>query len=470
MSTRRSSAVPCLLACLLLLASACSRGEEEVERRLEAAMGSLRGGELLEALIALDQEYPRHLPLKINIGALLIASGRLDTAGAYLEQGERLLGRRDPPRLAYLLHGNLAELCYRRGDHPRGVEQARLALAAGVPDELGVTFTLGKCLAASGKPQEALPAFDAGWERRRQSMGSEDLRQYAELLFDSGRGEDALAVAAEHQSRFGFSLALGLRRAAFFERQGKGQDAVLASFECLEYLRQGGGLSAAAELERLWELERALADGGKAGLLVAALDSYLRGHYEEALGRLQGLRLEGDPELFRYLRLSAALESRPVTERTLSAYLKLEPRFRYLPAYYYHLWRGMRTGPPELYTLEAVRPILERCILLAPQAESAGASRVELGRLLGLADAEAEALLLPAEMDRLYRQAAQGGSSELLEPLLRMLSAGDTPYHAAALLVLKEARRTPSLEEYLRRRLRGARGLLRERLEAVLGP
>jgi hypothetical protein len=472
MGIRRLPAALLALACLpLLLATGCAPRDRRFEEAYARVAAGREGEELLAALVALDQEYPRQLSLKVNLGALCLAAGDLRRAAAYLERGERLAAApryRREKRLRYLLQADLADLRLRAGRPRESVTHADRALALGAEDEVGVVFTRAKAHLAVGDHAAALADFAAGRAAGR-GMNLEDYGGYIQALVGGGRPADALLAYGERRQRFGYLSGQGLEESLLYEHLGRLEEAVLSAFLELEHRRGGGGESDAQIRRNLGQLTRRLqAEGaGVAARVADGLDSYLAGRWAEAQAALAEARLRQPHLGLEYLMLAVRLEQGAAASE-LDSYLRLEPELRTLAAYYFHLWRGLRSSGGA-YGFASARPVLEKTILLAAGSTFAEQTRAEIGRLLGLEPSQGRRLLLGQEARLLVRRAAAERRPETLEPVLELLGLPDTPYTPEALLALREALAVPLLRQYLELRRAEAGGRLQERLIGLLG-
>jgi len=483
-----------LLSPLCLVLATCTSRDAAFREAFTGATAQLEGQELLEALLALDQEHPDRLVLKVNIGALYLARGEPHSAAPYLERGRALASRSRDPHLTYLLYGNLAELALRTERYPESVAYAERALRLQGQDPLGVIFTRAKARLAAGQLEEALADFEAGAESLPRRMNMEDLSAHIQALVRSGDLERALALYRERQRRFGYVRGQGLEESALFEHLGRLDEAVLSAFMELEYRRAAAPLDSGIVRRNLAELPGKLptGSGGRPGRhtepLLAALEGYLDGDWKTAAAGLAAVPPGLSHAYLDLLRAAVALElagagkagadgagaaaAGETAEPWLAAmtrYVELEEPFLDLQSYYHHLWRGMRAAPTA-YPAAVVQPVLEKTILLGPGSKQAAESRAELGRLLGLTPDQGRRLLLEPEIRALAAGALARRQPALLEPVLELLSLPDTIYGLQATLALREATADPMLRDYLEARRFASSGRLRERLGALLGP
>jgi tetratricopeptide (TPR) repeat protein len=437
-----------------LLFCSCRLADRRFERAYADTLAQSRGETLLTALLELDQEYPGQLKLKVTLGGMLLAAGDLTQARIILEKGEKLARHCRDEELRALLYTNLAELCYRRGEYSRGADCAGQALQAAPDQNHGVIFTRAKCLCALGRYREALDCFrQAGAE---EPMTAEDMEIYAALLINHGKVRQAIDLLRERERSYGYALGLGLQQSAGYEQLGLYGEAVMAAAKDMEY-RRSLGLAVDTELlARLEDLSDLLTGelsdpGGRGQAAARAFAAFVRGRWPQCIAALKPLELQNPSPFYDYLLLASLLEAGSADAGSLAAYRNMEPTFRLLPAYYYHLWRGLKAGAGD-YTIFSARPVLEKCIHLAPRTRYARESRAQLGLLLGMSALEGEKLLLGAELDDILARLAGGAEPDILEPALEMLPLPDNIYRSAALLILRQALVFPAVKEYLARR------------------
>ncbi|MBA7696251.1 hypothetical protein ES703_104894 [subsurface metagenome] len=466
---KRFSVLILLLSCIML---SCGGDKHRFGQEFNKAMTEKKGDELLNALLELDQNYPGRLELKVNIGGMLLASGNWEQAGFYLAKGEEIAGRNKDKGLKALLFTNLAELSYRKGQFLKGLEYAERSLSLNPDDSLGVILTKAKCLLSLDKRGRALGIFNSIWEMNRELMNREDMKLYAALLVEQAQYSEAVTVIDEYQKNWGYELGLGIEQSVLFEKLGLINESILAAARELEYRRYHGMISSGQEIGRLEELEKRIEDRswnltGEGREVLKGLQFYVREEWEQAGRCLAGVELKHELADLGLFVLSSALERGKAGTETFKKYLELEPHFRDLPAYYRHLWRGMKKGRG-LYNIGSARGVLEKCILLSPNTEYAVEARAELGRLTGLTPGQGEKILLGPELDKIYEQLLSGSEPSALDPVLELLSVPDNVYGLAAVLMLQQAQRMPGVSAYLSAREQDAEGRLKERLSAIL--
>jgi hypothetical protein len=120
------------------------------------------------------------------------------------------------------------------------------------------------------------------------------------------------------------------------------------------------------------------------------------------------------------------------------------------------------------YSSKAARPLLEKCVALAPATGMALEARRELGRILGIGEAEGEKLLVPSEIDAIFSSILKGAPLSRLEPVMALLETPENDYQLSCVFALGRISADPSMRTYLATRARTASGKLRERLTYIL--
>jgi len=424
-----------------------------------------QGGELMLALESLDQEYPDRLIVKVNLGSLLLASGQLERAYAYLSRAETLVGKRSDRHLKYLLYASLAECKLRQSCFSESINYADLALEQEPEDAVGVIFTRAKACSACGQRQQALADFAHAHSQRHAQMNLEDYCTYIHLLIVEQSFAQAIDLYRDRQRRFGYLPGQGLEESILFERSCRIDEAVLSAFMELEYQRSQSGVQDDKILENLNNLEKSLRDPHAD--LLEALRCYIEGNWRRAAELFGGFTASLSHPFGRYLLLASTLERGAAIE-DMNLYVDLETDFKDFQYYYYHLWRGLRKGAGH-YSFATARVLLEKTILLAPGSETADESRIELGRLIGLSPAEARQLLLKTELDMILGQVVHDHNPDPLGAVMHLLSVPDNIYTASALLELQEIISLPFITAYLEEQKNKAEGRLKERLIGLLG-
>ncbi len=469
---KNATAVYCLLSFVILIAS-CDKSAE-FDLRLEAAIANLTGEELLNELYSMDQDYPNRIELKTIIGSMLLAKGDTEKASIFLRKGEELARFGGDNAIKARLYASLAELSLDESDYASGVAYADKSLSFDKADPGGVRFIKAKCLLYANEEDKALAAFDEGWSARKDAMNREDMNLYMTILRDRELYEKALDVSIEYGKRFDYEPGLGIIESVFYEKLGKADASIVSAAKDLEYARYTGTMDEKEELSRLTNLAKKLDDkawnpgqGGKRAL--EGLISYVSGEWKKAYADLLKAGIKpGELPFFDFLLLSALLESGDATADDLARYLSLEEYFDSFPGYYYHLYRGMPAsdGVPGLSYEK--RTAMESCIRLARSTIYAKETRIALAELLGLGLKGGEKLVLPWELDEIYRILAEGSQPETLDPAIRFLALPDNVYTPKAVSMLKNAKELPGIGDYLEKKLKSSSGRIKELLEVVM--
>ena len=120
------------------------------------------------------------------------------------------------------------------------------------------------------------------------------------------------------------------------------------------------------------------------------------------------------------------------------------------------------------YSAKTARPLLEKCVALAPASTIAMESRRELGRLIGIGEAAGEKLFVPAEIEAVFSRILAGAPFARLEPVMALLDTPDNDYQVSCMHALGKLSADPAMKAYIAARAKTASGKLRERLAYVL--
>jgi hypothetical protein len=449
------------LLCILFLSGCADAFAAEY---LSANKGKA-GRPLYEELVRLDQAYPNRLRLKIDLGAMLLSRDDLQGAKAYLDSGEKLLGPFADPRSSYVLYADQAALKLRGGACKEAVTYATKAISASAVDELGVVFTKAKAELSLKDRAAALKDYDKGWSACRSSMSAEDYSSYAEALMGAGRYADAILAMSEFQKAFPYYPGIGLLESECYERVSDESSAILCAYKEYEFQRSFANSSHKAVFEvpdSALEKRGAASSGAQksAERLVASLKAFSAGDWKAVVG----VPCHGFGE---YVVLAAKLESGPASAADLERYILLEPYLKSFQSYYGHLWHVLKKDERS-YSAKAARPLLEKCVALAPASSLALEARGELGRLAGIGKAAGEKLLVPAEIDAIFTDILAGAPFSRLDPVLALLETPDNDYQLNCVCALGKISADPGLRAYLSAKAKSAQGKLRERLTYII--
>ncbi len=437
------------------------------DRAYETGVKEKTGQSLYDELLRLDQAYPNQLRVKLDLGARLLAAGDLKGAETYLDRGERLVGpfRFHDPRLVYALYADKAELNLRSGDFKAACAYADKALAGESVDVLGVMFTRAKAESALGDMGAALKDFDGGWAAQKASMSAEDYRSYAIELQRAGRDADAIRVSEDYQRTWPYEPGIGFLESGCHERLGDISAAIVSAFKEYEYNRPFGGISdkaLIASLDAAIPKDAGLPSTSRKAVdrLVASLKAFIHGEWKLVTD------IPGDG-FGEYLGLAARLETGKATVAEVERYILLEPSLKSFQAYYCHLWHGLKKDPRS-WSAKSARPLLEKCVSLAPASGMARESRRELGRLIGVGEAAGEKLLVPSESAVIFSGILSGAPFDSLEPVIALLDTPDNDYQAAWVRLLGQLAADPAMKNFLATKAKIASERQRERLAHIL--
>lgn len=452
-----------------------SCGNDDAFRRAyeETVEAELSIDELRRELLALDQDYPHRLRLKTDLAILALTGGELEEAGIYIDKALGLLDQaKKDPDLGYLTYAAAADWTFKSADYDTALNHAENALNLSPEDSLGTGLIKARCLFLREEKGGALALYESFWLENQALMTREDFRLYINLLIEGENYEKALEVTHFQTVKYGFTPGTGVLESAILERMGDINGSLLAAYLELEYQRGYGEITRPQILEKLDEIGVKLQspewkDGVDGELCLSALASYEKGDYQEADTRLTALDCEANQSMYQYLHLASGFYSHTPTIAEIESFVGLEQIFRGHPLYYHHLWNGMKRGSGQ-YSFDNVRPILEKAILLGSATPEAMASRVELGRLMGLDGGDSEYLLLEPELEAVYHRYNETGELAALIPVIRTLAIPTNAYTPSAEAMMKALKQRAEVRTFLEELLKGAEGIMEIRLRNIL--
>jgi hypothetical protein len=419
---------------LLLGLFLCSCGKDSFKAEYESLVRSkIDGAGLRKGLLELDQRFPGKLRVKTDLAVLSLATADLDGAGVFLKKGETLIKQsKKDSELGYLFWAAYADWRSREKDGDGALAAAEKALALKYEDKLGVAFVKARVLSSRGKNGEALAIYEGGWEKSRKLMTREDLYLSMGLLIEAGKYREALERALFYQESFGFEAGIGVMESAILEKMGRVKESILAAFIELLFKKNLGLLTETQAASQVASIEAKLqskewTQSEKGAACFAALGWFMSGKMALASEAFASLGSDSGQPAFRYLSALAALGSRAPGQDDLRNLVDLEAYYKNDPGFYGALWKALRTSGSG-YGLDAVAPALERAIALAPASAAAAEARIELGRLMGLSEAESRYLLTGAEIDDAMMRYASSGELSVLVPAVKALAIRNNAY------------------------------------------
>ena len=209
--------------------------------------------------------------------------------------------------------------------------------------------------------------------------------------------------------------------------------------------------------------------------LLEAVHRFQSNQWEEAFELLQTLIDEGKLPRHRfveYMYASSRLYSRPRERDARENYTRLAELYGDQQLYFVHLYRALYplgdSDAQDSSDLKLVEQALRGCIAAGPHTEWAGEARAHLAQLAGLAPELKVEPLLKEEMQQLAGFVWEGGSPQLLQPLITALEWPENCYTLEAGLLLRKLRVIPGVDAYITRKQKVAGERGQERMRAIL--
>ncbi|TVQ39133.1 MAG: hypothetical protein EA384_07670 [Spirochaetaceae bacterium] len=452
-----------VIVCALLAGCTVSDSgrSHDIASAVEAIVSRSAGEESYDELLELGRRYPDNGCIAMYLGRTALQQGRHDRAEFHLRSADnRGVGRGCPGGVALLSH-SWAELAIARGDYGEAVRHANAALAQGAADDA----LLVKAHAAMrlGDAAKAVASFASVVS----DLSPADFDGYSAALMASGELTRASTLLEQRRQLFGYSPGQGVIESWLYQQLGDIGLSVASALMEIEHLRYHQPLSDADVFGSIERLRESLDDWAGPQLL-RAYAFFVNGRWEQAAAGLQEIRSTVQHDMVDYLWLVSRLRSHRADNDDLGQYTALEAAFRWSQFYYYHLWRILGSAG-DGYSILTARELLEHAVLLSPGSKAARASRIELGRLLGLSPAESKLLLLGEELDALARRAVAYRDPRLLDAIIESLQLPDTIYTLAAMLTLQRLAQFAPLRHYLVHAAAELEGTAADRLREVLG-
>ncbi len=453
---------------LSLLALSCSNNRKFIEE-FNKVMSEKQGEELLPALLELDGKYPEKLRTKINLAAIYLGSGDTEKAETYLASGLAAAEKSRDKDEKYIYYSNYSEYLLKQSNFAEAIKYGNLALENGEEDPMGVSLTVAQALTAEKKYPEALIIYKNMFNKNVQLFSENDLITFMSLLGASQEAQSSIAVMIsiidEIRLRNPALQGAGLKQAELLEQSGAPISALVAAFSEFEYARYAGSMDSRAVMETLDILSKNIGNKPQEEKLssIKMIDGYrsfVQGQWGQAEAAFTELVPEVPVVFYEYLLLASRMQTGLGSGEVFSRYALLERNYSALQGYYYHLWNGMKKGAGE-YNSETASDILKNCILVSPASSWALESRIELGKINGIADGKN--LLLVDEIFYYINAVIEGAPQEILEPAAVMLEMEDNVFVDDAMALLKEAVKEERIAVWLKERAKNGNSRIRER-------
>jgi len=466
-----------LLLAVLALASCGSDRLNYKDQLREILDTSKSPFEMKERLLELDQGVPDKAVIKLNLGILCLTLGQVDEAGVYLGRAHELKRARLTGEERYLLLSGLAEYSYKRERFEEAQAFAQQALQIDGQDKLGDRLIIARVHYKRRELDKAYESFRQAWTDNRKHMNKEDHDVFFVLLLNAKEWTEAYQVVQAYVEKFGYEYGLGVKTSALLEKTGRINSSILAAFTDLRYGQFRGMISLETVRKNLEELGRQLQSSAwthqnRGERVLAGLRYVLDERWGEAGKIFQEIGPDTDQSspLVRLWFLVVRLENGDAEAlvEALAAYSNEESFFRGFPEYYYRWGRALKrrqTG----YSLSRAKPVLENAVYSARGTSYGLESRRELGRLMGLAPADSERVLVGYELKELAEKYRGTRELQYIEPMLQALRIGNNDYTTLTEEALRAlAADSFDLRTYLLRRREESEGNLKLRLDNVL--
>ncbi len=237
-----------------------------------------------------------------------------------------------------------------------------------------------------------------------------------------------------------------------------------------------------AEAEGWTESGSAAAEGSETVQRVRVLWQFCRnGAWSEAFEAAEELRRQDAGRQHRfieYLHALSRINCQPHSRSAREEYTGLAKYYGREQTYFVQLYRALSgivnttdsTG--DGVSAGAARQLYEQalqgCIAAGPYTEAARTARSALAALAGIPQQYSAEPLLPEEMQRIAGIVQEGGSPELLQPLVEALEWPENRFTLQSGLLLRQLRALPPVRHYLTGIFETTGPRSRERLQAIL--
>ncbi len=478
-----------LSACTQAAAGDGSSESKALQASVLDALDQESPEECYAGLLGLHLQYPRALSPMIYLAQIDFASGKTIAAEAWLQaardssRDSRVEGSSPDSALDYetqLMWYLSAHSAYERQENLKCLsylEEMKTGAAPEIPPDDHVRraelFKLARVLkvrammhgnvnSQGGDPKAVCDLLNLVCESSPELLPKEVLLQGADLCSSVNRPETASVLLQYYCRRRAFDPDYWEITAKLCEDCGLDTEASLIRHEAQTFLQP----------ERVASVNFTGADEK----LLEAVRCFQSQQWEGAFELLHTLLDEGKLPRHRfaeYMYAVSRLYSRPRERAARENYTRLAELYGDEQLYFVHLYRALSgefSGAADSNgeAMKLVEQALRGCIAAGPHTEWAGDARSYLAQLAGLPqELEAEPLL-KEEMQRLAGFVWEGGSPQLLDPLIETLEWPENRYTLEAGLILRQLRVIPGVDMYIARRgeLAGERG--KERIRAIL--
>lgn len=459
-----------LLSVLVATATSCS--SREIDELVADAFDSPSILETYIELLRIDRAHPGVPEVEVKLAEILVQSGRIDEAGVYLESAREGLRSRTKTETKIGVYRLLALWAYNMDELDRSVEYATKAIdliaeREGEHDDTGDLQAMyglrARASAALGDHGAAIDDFGRAEASSESILPKVVLSSYAESLVDQGDWDAAIRIVALENKTYGYDLTGIINEIWLHEQTGAIAPAVLGVGLQFEFMRPQHEISPDEMVDRLQSAGIALDDDS--ARIVELLSAFSAEEWDAVRGVSSPVSVRTHP-FMRYIKAIAEMQQE-LAPATLSDYAEIEPWFRNMQGYYYHLWAAIRDSGSQ-YSLAIVGDAMERTILLAPDSARASETRRELCAFMGIDPGYAESLLLRAEVDTLIQRSLQTGSGTSLERVVELLDLPDNRYTTYAVVALTSVSGNSRMREALEAHASVSSGRRADRLRGIL--
>ncbi len=440
---------------LLLLVTACSKNNNEIQQKLVDAYNNLDEKGYILRLNELDEQFPENFYINIDLGYYYLLNSDYYNANTRFSNAEKNRIKKDR-EWNYKLYGGIADLRYVQGNWYSVIEAGEKALINNPDDPSVIKLTMAKAFSSVKDYETGYRFYKEVYAEHPGFLKYNDWDSLSELSILQKDKDFTYSLWMDYWKRHGYDPGLGIRISILSGNLGNQKESLLTSFIDLDF-QKSLGLIQKKDLDFfLQEVEQFDVDEK----LKEGLSHYINSSWPDAIDAFA--YREGEPIVLTFLRLSSKIENNDINQKDIDDYLNLEPYF-YNHPYFYH--RLLKSG--KKISMYSELEIIEKAIVYSSKNFSYQ-YRAALGKSIGLEDNQITHLLVPMEIENHSMEYKKNGDLEKLRPLIHFLNIPSVYSTNDAISELSILSRDPVVRNFLALIEKDSIGILEARLESIL--
>lgn len=436
-----------ICACLLFMFACADSTADFLQQKLDSlASLSLTPVEVEKELLQLESDFPDEAIPKLKLGIFYLKAGLFQKARIYLNriQNPEFCLREGDISDYYLA---LAQLSLFEND----IRSAKIHIdQAAQKSKLTVeslNIIKARIHSLENEKDAAFSLYTEVWNQKKyqSTFTLPDLYSFLNQAIERLEWELALNLMQHIEDLIGYRSSNTMITAMLYEKMQCYEESLITFFLELDARLKAGAITQNECLVQFDSFYGSIGNEPKLIELKRKLKNILSGSdsFESPIvfknNEILGIK---------YIHFLEKLNAKQVSQKDIMEFINLGQKLAFHPGYHIALWKGLELLP-EKYCLKTVQPVLENIIDLCQGSHMQNRARKELGRLIGITEAQSTYLLIHSEINAIAKEYTANGQEEALIPVFKILALENNPYTEYAAFVLGELKHIGEVKNIL---------------------